>query len=74
MRALEAEIASYNEYDPDSTPLSSGARLLKEKGIVHEQWQNAGTKIEYFKSRLERGGWNMPGPLNLDQEEEDNVD
>lgn len=32
-----------------------------------------GSKIEYVKSKLERGGWNVPGPLNLDDEEEDNV-
>ena len=33
-----------------------------------------GTKIEYTKSKLERGGWNIPGPTNLDDEEEPNVD
>ena len=34
----------------------------------------AGSKIEYKKSDLERGGWNVPGPLNLDDEEDDNVE
>ena len=48
--------------------------MFKEKGLVTEQWQAVGTKIEYFKSKLERGGWNVPGPLNLDDEEEPNVD
>ena len=31
-------------------------------------------KIEYVKSTIERAGWNLPGPLNIDQEEEENVD
>ena len=39
-----------------------------------EQWQAVGTKIDYVKSKLERAGWNVPGPLNLDDEEEPNVD
>ena len=30
--------------------------------------------IEYFKSRLERGGWNAPGALNLDDEEDAGMD
>lgn len=33
-----------------------------------------GSKIEYIRSREERGGWNIPGPLNIDDEEDDNVD
>ena len=61
----------------DATPvpgLDAPAKLLLEKGIVTEQWQAVGTKIEYYRSKLERGGWYTPGPLNLDEEEEENVD
>ena len=54
--------------------LSDGARMLRERGVVREQWEPTGTKIEYCRSNLQRGGWNIPGPLNLDEEEEDNVD
>ena len=50
--------------------MSPGAKLLKEKGIVQEQWENAGCKIEYTKSKLERSGWKFPGPLNHDDEDE----
>ena len=39
-----------------------------------EQWESVGAKIEYTKGKLERTGWNVPGPLNLDDEEEDNVE
>ena len=41
---------------------------------MREKWISAGSKIEYFKSKLERGGWNIPGPQNLDDEEDMNVD
>ena len=33
-----------------------------------------GEKIEYVKSGLERDGWNVPGPLNIDDEEEGGVE
>ena len=58
----------------ERSEISADARLLKERGVVREQWQAAGSKIEYTKSKLERGGWNVPGPLNIDDEEEANVD
>lgn len=45
-----------------------------EQGIVREQWQPAGEKIEYVKSHIERAGWNLPGPINIEHEEDDNVD
>ena len=73
-KKLEAEIANFSEDNPNQEPLSDDAKLLKEKGIVKEQWIEAGTKIEYKKSELQRGGWNMPGPINLDEEEEANVE
>ena len=49
-------------------------KLYRKKGLVKEQWQTTGTRIEYVKSRLERGGWTTPGPLNMEDEEDDNVD
>ena len=66
--SLEKKIADLKEGES----LEADAKLLKEEGIVREQWQTAGAKIEYNRSRLERGGWNIPGPLNLDDEEDDN--
>ena len=44
-----------------------------DTGLVREQWRTVGNKIEYCRSKHQRGGWNVPGPLNLDDEEEDNV-
>ncbi len=72
MEALEAEIASFE--DGSASELSAAAERYKEKGIVEEQWEPAGSKIEYVKSKLERGGWKAPGQANADDEEEDNVD
>ena len=54
--------------------LSADAKLFMEEGIVREQWEPAGTNIEYVKSSIERSGWNIPGPLNIDEEEEENVE
>lgn len=42
MKKLEAEIAKFDEEDPDQQPLSADAKLLKERGIVKEQWQPVG--------------------------------
>ena len=79
IKALEAEIAKYeeavaDEYSQSHEPLSPEAKLYRSHGIVTEQWQAVGTKIEYVKSKLERAGWNVPGPLNIDDEEEPNVE
>lgn len=68
VESLEKQIADWKEGET----LEGDAKLFKEEGIVREQWQPAGAKIEYNKSRLERGGWNIPGPLNLDDEEDEN--
>lgn len=38
VKKLETEIANYDEDDPQGKPLSEGAILLKERGIVKEQW------------------------------------
>ena len=54
--------------------MSAAAKLYKEKGVVEEQWEPAGTKIEYVRSKLQRGGWKAPGQANADDEEDDNVD
>ena len=59
MEAIEAEIARFE--DGSASELSAAAKLYKEKGIVEEQWQSAGTKIEYVRSKLQRGGWKAPG-------------
>ena len=45
-------------------------KLFREEGIIREQWRTAGTKIEYVRSKLERSGWNEPGPINIDEEED----
>lgn len=78
VKGLEAEIEEYDAalaQNPDKVPtLSHEAKRLKETGLVTEQWQAAGKNIEYIKSKMERAGWNVPGPLNLDEEEEPNVD
>ena len=52
--------------------LDADARLLRDHGIVREQWQSVGEYIAYVRSEQERGGWNIPGPLNLIDEEEVN--
>ena len=77
IKKIEDEIAAYEKAGGDMNDelnLSTAARIYKEKGVVQEQWETAGAKIEYVKSKLERAGWHVPGPLNLDDEEEANVD
>ena len=63
-----------SEYGVELPILSDGAKLYRDKGVVQEQWQAVGVNIEYTKSKLERGGWQVPGPLNLEDEEEENID
>ena len=82
VKELEQQVEKYKEQMMAATgeegttvpELDAPAKLLLEKGIVTEQWQSVGTRIEYYRSRLERGGWYSPGPLNLDEEEDDNFD
>ena len=45
-----------------------------DKGIVKEQWKGVGIRIQYLKSKLEREGFNIPGPLNIDDEEDQNIE
>lgn len=54
--------------------LDSDAKLFMDEGIVREKWRAAGTNLEYFRSKLERTGWNEPGPINIDDEEDANVE
>ena len=79
VKSLEAQIARHCKHksDPDSTDafeMDTEARLLFEKGMVKEQWKNVGDKIEYVRSKIEREGWNIPGPLNIDDEEDQNIE
>lgn len=34
-------------------------------------WVPAGERICYWKTDIQRSGWRIPGPLNLDDEEDD---
>ena len=54
--------------------LDAETRYLLETGLVREQWKPAGSNIEYTKSSIERTGWSIPGPLNIDDEEDENAD
>ena len=87
VRGLKAQIAKYDADESiDRQPLSEDAKLLKEKGIVNEQWEPVGSKIEYSKSKLERDSWKVPGSImkkgkresksamHIDDEEEPNQD
>lgn len=60
----KARLAAKDEEDSPQSQTkrvepSADARLLMEEGIVREQWQPAGEKIEYFKSHIESAGWNL---------------
>ena len=46
---------------------------MKDHGIVKEQWETAGAKIEYTKSKEKRGGWHIPAPLNLEDDDDVNI-
>lgn len=65
---MKVEIEKFDQ--DEKAVLSPDAKLLKEKGVVREQWEPAGAKIEYIKSKVERSGWNVPGAINKDDEED----
>ncbi len=34
-------------------------------------WVPVGEEISYWRTDIQRSGWRVPGPLNLDDEEDD---
>jgi hypothetical protein len=36
-----------------------------------EWWRPVGEEMCYWRSEIQRSGWRVPGPLNLDDEEDD---
>lgn len=47
------------------------------KSRKHEQytgdtsWSSIGEGLVYWKTDVQRSGWRIPGPINLDDEEDD---
>lgn len=79
VKSLEEQIRKYKEAKANPKQkvkpvLDPDAKLFMEKGIVKEQWRSVGIKIQYRKSKLEREGFNIPGPLNIDDEEDRNIE
>ena len=58
----------------DMSALAKDAKLYQEQGIVRELWELAGKNIVYKRSTLEREGWSVPGPVNMDDEEDVGVE
>lgn len=54
----------------DGAELDEDLRLYKEKGVIKEIWKPAGMNIKYQRSTHERGGWSVPGPANMEEEED----
>ena len=41
------------------------------KEDLHEGWVPIGDEMNYWRTDIQRSGWRVPGPLNLDDEEDD---
>lgn len=39
--------------------------------VGNQGWQPVGEEICYWKTDIQRSGWRVPGPINLDDEEDD---
>ena len=64
---LRAKLAAAER---EGTELDDELQLLKEKGVVKEIWKPVGMNIKYQRSSHERGGWSVPGPANMEEEED----
>lgn len=60
LEELKMEIKDSQE--DKKAQISPEAIRFRDEGVVREIWTPAGSKIEYFKSKLERAGWTIPGP------------
>jgi hypothetical protein len=49
--------------------MSRSKRNEEETG--NTKWQSVGEEICYWKTDVQRSGWRVPGPLNMDDEEDD---
>ena len=45
--------------------------MLHRKKTGNCDWIASGFNISYYKSEVSRSGWRVPGPINLDDEEDD---
>jgi hypothetical protein len=43
----------------------------EEESEQNNGWVPAGEEICYWKTEIQRSGWRVPGPINLDDEEDD---
>lgn len=66
-RDLKARLLSAEK---EGAELDEDLRLYKEKGVIKEIWKPVGMNIKYQRSTHERGGWSVPGPANLEEEED----
>jgi len=43
----------------------------QEESEQKHEWQPVGEEICYWRTDIQRSGWRVPGPINLDDEEDD---
>lgn len=43
----------------------------QEEETNNAEWQPVGESISYWRTEVQRSGWRIPGPLNMDDEEDD---
>eukprot|EP00347_Sterkiella_histriomuscorum_P002278 403368770 len=52
--------------------MKSKKQFEESEGVSeNEGWVTAGQEIQYWKTDIQRSGWRVPGPINLDDEEDD---